>query len=260
MNVNPQKLYCLAIAILACSASTRAQKLPSEQKDGIYALAKVKIDGKATEWGDKFSAHNNATGLFYTMANDDDNLYLLMRTDQYAAVKKVFYGGITLLIKSRDKKGKNTEVKLTYPLVARTEHTEIVLPLYDKEGNVDSIVTIVNDWIGKSAKKIAVSGIADITEPDVSIYNDLGLKAAAMVDVTRAVTFEIQLPLKYIKKLLEPGSSFDYSIAVNGAQLAPNTVILGGSSLNGGGGRPADPVNDMFAPTYLKATYTLVMK
>ncbi|MES2274375.1 MAG: hypothetical protein V4592_00015 [Bacteroidota bacterium] len=262
MNLNAQKIYLLAALLLGIGINVSAQKLPSEQKDGLYAPAKMKIDGKATEWGDKFSAHNNAVGLFYSMANDDDNLYLIMRTDQYSAVKKAFYSGITLLIKSHDKSSKSPDIKMTYPLVAMTDHTEIVLPLYDKQGNMDSIVTAVNGWIGKAAKKIAIAGFTDITEPDVSVYNDLGLKAAAMIDVNRAATFELQLPLKYIRHLLGANLSFDYSITVNGLQMRPNTIIIGGSSIdnNGSHAPSAEPVNDMFTPTYLKASYTLVKK
>lgn len=249
--------YWLAVILPAIVFNASAQKLPSVQKDAVYA-PKVKTDGKANEWDDKFSAHNNATGLFYTLANDEENLYLLMRSDQYSSVKKAFYGGITLSIKGRDKK---SEARITYPLVSMAEHTDIVLPLYDKQAKIDSILPEVNGWIAKAAKKISVAGLTDLTEPDVSVYNDLGIKAAALIDANRAATIEIQLPLKYIRHLIGDGASFDYTITVNGLQLKPNTVIIGGSNMEGSGHAPsAEPVNDMFTPTYLKATYTLAKK
>lgn len=257
MNLKLVIRYWPAILLPAMVTCASAQKLPSVQKDAVYA-PKVKTDGKATEWGDKFSAHNNATGLFYTLANDEENLYLLMRTDQYSSVKKAFYNGITLSIKGADKR---SEAKITYPLVAMTDHTEIVLPLYDKQARTDSILPVVNEWIGKAAKKIAVAGLKDITEPDISVYNDLGIKAAALIDANRAATFEIQIPLKHIRHLINADGSFDYSIMVNGIQLKPNTILIGGSNIENGNHAPsAEPVNDMFTPTYLKSTYTLAKK
>ncbi|QKJ31679.1 hypothetical protein HQ865_18550 [Mucilaginibacter mali] len=257
MNLKLTLRYWPAILLPAFATAVSAQKLPSVQKEAVYAPV-IKTDGKANEWNNKFSAHNNATGLFYTLANDDENLYLLMRTDQYSSIKKAFYGGITLSIKSADKK---QEAKITYPLVAMTEHTEIVLPLRDKEARTDSLLPIVNEWIGKAAKKIAIAGLAGITDPDISVYNDLGIKAAALIDANRDATFEIQIPLKYIRHLMAGGSSFDYVITVNGAQLKPNTILIGGSNIDGNSHAPsAEPVNDIFTPTYLKGSYTLAKK
>lgn len=246
------------------------QKLPSEQKESVYAPANVKIDGKPAEWAGKFQAKNSATMLTYVMANDEQNLYLTIQADQTPALAKIFYDGISLMIKShRDKKMK--PVTMTYPLVSRTERTEIVLPLRDKKNNTDSVVTLVNDWLGRSAKTILVDGIPDITDPDVSVYNEVGLKAAVMVDNTRTMTFEYLLPLKYIKHLLDENGAFDYSIVVNGAKMQPGTIVVGnsvasgGASFTGGGGAPmvvsVSPVgSDIFSPTDLKATYTLAKK
>lgn len=44
------------------------QKLPSEQKESIYAPTNVKIDGKPAEWTGKFQAKNSATMLTYVIS------------------------------------------------------------------------------------------------------------------------------------------------------------------------------------------------
>ena len=121
-------------------------------------------------------------------------------------------------------------------------------------------MTLVNGNIEKAAKKIAISGIPDLAGPDISVFNDAGIKAAARAGTNRAITVEIQLPLKYIRHLLDSSSSFDYSIVVNGDTVPANTIIVSGSSLNGS--RSAGAVNDasvnaIFSPTDLKASYTL---
>ncbi|MBE9667930.1 hypothetical protein [Mucilaginibacter boryungensis] len=263
MKFNLSKPYLITLLTAITAINTSAQKLPSEQKESFYAPPGLKIDGKTTEWGNKFQAHNNATMLFYTMANDNDNLYLVMQTDQQAATDKIFHGGITLEVICRDKGKKLKPVKITFPLVSLTERSEIV-PLRDKKNNADSVAAVVNARLQTFAKHIAIEGLDGLTDPDVSVYNDLGLKAAARVDGSRAVSFEFQVPLKYIRSLMGDESSFDYRIIVNGAKLEPGTIVINGSSLSGGAARvslsgSAD-ANPIFSPTYLKASYILAKK
>jgi hypothetical protein len=260
MNIQSLKKVVTIVLVSGFSLSGLAQKLPSEQKEPMPAPLGLKIDGKAADWGDAFKAHNNAIGLFYTIANDAENLYLVMQTDQQSATDKIFYGGISLVIKSKTDK-KAEPLKLTYPLVSLTERSGIIIPLRDKKNNIDSVMTLVNGNIEKFAKKITISGFPDLTGPDISVFNDVGIKAAARAGTNRAITFEIQLPLKYIRHLLDNNSSFDYSIVVNGDTVPANTTIVVGASLNGssGGGAVNDAsVNAIFSPTDLKASYKLV--
>ena len=260
MKFNLGNLYLL-ILLTATVINTSAQKLPSEQKEGFYVPAGLKIDGKTTEWDNKFQAHNTATMLYYTVANDKDNLYLVMQTDQQAATDKIFHGGITLEIRCRDKSKKLNAAKITFPQVSLTQRSEIVLPLRDKKNNADSAAVIVNARLQSYSKQIAIEGLNGLTEPDVSVYNDLDLKAAVRADATRAVSFELQVPLKYIRQLIGADSTFDYSIIVNGAKLEPGMRVVNGSSLSGGISISASPEsNPIFSPTYLKASYALVKK
>jgi len=273
MNYNFLKGLLSPVLILTLNQMVAAQKLPSEQKVSIYAPADVKTDGKPTEWVGKFQAKNSATMLTYVMANDEENLYLTIQANETPSIGKIFYGGISLAIKSRADK-KLMPLKITYPLVSLTQRSEIVMPLRNKDNNADSAAMVVNAALGKSAKIIALSGFTDIADPDVSVYNDLGIKAIAQADNTRTITFEYRLPLKYFKHLVDEAGAFDYSIIVNGDKLEPGTIVVGGSRLGGGGapvgGGSAGPGvgfisiapagNDIFTPTDLKATYTLAKK
>ena len=83
-------LFCIAI-------SADAQKLPTEQQVSLRAPAGLKIDGKATEWDNKFQAYNHHTDFYYTIANDDNNLYLIVQANEPAIIKRILKGGIALL-------------------------------------------------------------------------------------------------------------------------------------------------------------------
>jgi len=67
--------FLLAMLVLG----SNAQKLPAVQKESVWAPITVKIDGKAAEWGNKFQAYNSSTEIYYTISNDDNNLYLAIK-------------------------------------------------------------------------------------------------------------------------------------------------------------------------------------
>jgi len=54
----------LSALLLIASLTVNAQNLPNVQKVSVRAPANIKIDGKASEWDDKFQAFNHATDIF----------------------------------------------------------------------------------------------------------------------------------------------------------------------------------------------------
>src|SRR5688572_11269819 len=87
----------------ALSHSTSAQKLPAVQQVSIRAPANVKIDGKATEWG-QMKAYNKPTELNYTVANDDKKLYLVVQTDVSNVYNRISNGGLKFVIQKNSSK------------------------------------------------------------------------------------------------------------------------------------------------------------
>src|SRR5476651_2358683 len=96
-----------------------AQKLPAKQEISLRVPAGIKIDGKATEWDNKFQAYNNATELFYTLSNDDDNLYLIVQITKPRVIEKVLNVGITLTINGAGKKDDKApeNISIQFPLI-----------------------------------------------------------------------------------------------------------------------------------------------
>src|SRR5476649_669100 len=94
-----------------------AHHLPEKQTVSLRAPSAVKIDGKADEWPEPLQAYNHATDIYYTIANDDNYLYLCIEATQQAVINKIINGGITFSIhKYGDKKDKNNVVSVTYPV------------------------------------------------------------------------------------------------------------------------------------------------
>src|SRR5476651_788990 len=213
----------LALLILLFAAFTAAaQKLPKVQEAGLRAPANIKIDGKATEWSDKFQAFNPATSLFYTMANDDDNLYLAIKISELDAVNKFFIKGITLGFQKEAKKDDKNKVAIIFPLMNENQVT--LVGMYNNSMHftrdttargIDSVMRRNNAALGIGCKWLKVSGIEGLDT--VSVYNDLGLKAAGLFNKDRMYTLEMAVPLKYLQAAINTQGKFSYQIIMNGS-------------------------------------------
>ncbi len=259
----------LAGLLLPCTFTAFAQKLPNKQEAAVFAPDKVKIDGKTTEWGDKFQAYNKATELFYTIANDNENLYLTVQATEPLIARKIIAGGLTLTISSADKAKKNQNVTITYPVFDRKNPPNI-----DLKKNTDDLFQLdydiyifeINEQFAKKSKEIKLSGISDIKDTLISVYNDHKIKAMGAFNDKKHYTYELALPLKYIRLLINNLSEFNYNITLNGSTYMEGARI---EYLEGGGiritspGTSAPSMADMKAassPTDFSGQYTLAKK
>src|SRR4051812_14249152 len=94
----------ISVLFSAICLNAAAQKLPNVQQASFRAPANIKIDGKTTEWGNKLQAYNPGTEIYYTLANDDKRLYLVVQADNYTTVNNIVNGGIGLAIQKAGSK------------------------------------------------------------------------------------------------------------------------------------------------------------
>lgn len=211
----------MGLCLFSIVASAQ-KKLPEVQKGGLRAPDKVKIDGRLNEWGDRLQAYNKANQIFYTIANDDDYLYLTVRAADKDAVQKINMGGITLTVSKAKKKMENAPA--------------ITFPVYDKMGSqlftvenrpaitknaerdrmqLDSFVTAKNKQLTEYFKWIGLANVKGIADNTLSIYNEEGIKVGFMLDATVGLNCEMAIPLKYLGIGDKPGK-FYYNIKLEG--------------------------------------------
>ncbi len=202
-----------------------AQKLPEVQKGGMRAPATVKIDGKLDEWG-SLSAYNKRIVVYYSIANDDENLYLIIRSDNWLITSKILQGGLTFTVSTSGKKDKDV-VAVTFPVVGDKELQAIIRELpkpsnsdkpmsgaQQKEAEVrfETAMAASNRKLITQYKFIALKGIKGIAEKEISIYNDLGIKTGAFIETGGAYTSELALPLKYLNLTANNSTLINYNI------------------------------------------------
>jgi hypothetical protein len=226
MNITRHLNLIITSFIVICLLikTANAQTLPNIQTSGLRAPANIKIDGKITEWDGKLQAHNHATDVYYTIANDDDNLYLALQSSDQDALTKITNKGIVFNISTSGKKSDKNLIAITYPFFDRSNKPYINFKNAPKiepgsavsVAKADSFMIESNKRLETAAKNIKVSGVAGIDSIQ-SIYNDEGIKAKARFNNTMLYTYELAIPLKYLNRVVK---KFAYQIQLPGTNTS----------------------------------------
>ena len=241
-TINKVSLVLLATASVL---SVQAQKLPNIQEGSVWAPANVKVDARLTDWGDQLQAYNKTVGLNYTLANDDKNLYLVIKATDQATTNKITAGGITLAINTDGKKSEENAYIISFPLVdansLRNQMSSFRPPAGVTGGAGTQLDTAAIDKMRKDAvktfKEIKLVGFKDIADSVVSIYNTYGIKAGVDYDSKGAMICELAIPLKYFNTSASK-PEFAYNLKLNGLDISAmiNSMMAGGGMPGGGAG------------------------
>ena len=210
----------LIVFISGIGLRAGAQKLPNVQQKSLRAPANVKVDGKATEWSGTFQAYNHATDIYYTICNDDQNLFAVMKVTDPEVIYQLINSGITLSIQI----GTGAKVAITYP--QSESRNKFYINVKDKPvikagdpatvAAADSFSIAANKKLQviPAFKQIGVTGVANV-DSSISIYNENKIKAAAAFDNTMTYIYELSIDLKNLG--LQPGDikTLAYKVQVN---------------------------------------------
>jgi len=264
---------------IAITVNAGAQKLPGIQQNSLRAPDNVKIDGKATEWNNQFQAYNKVTDIYYTIANDDDKLYLALQATDADIIRKIVIGGVTFTINTAGEKKDKNGVAITFPAYDKKYHPVFLIlnnrPSLTKDTaknrmQADSFMNAYNTQISNTLKIIGVAGIKQIADDAISIYNEEGIKAASRFDNKMHYTYELAIPLKYLEFATDKPLKFTYDIKLNGVIGNGGRIIdtgrddiisfvgADGVSYNLGSATPQNM--NLAAPTDFWGEYTLAKK
>lgn len=208
-----------------------AKKLPNIQPAELRAPDNIRIDGNAAEWDDTFRAYNRATDVFYTIANDGDNLYFIIRAVDPGIIKRITTLGITLMVNTSGKKNDKDAIAVTYPVYNKNERPVLSMPgSATSQVKVDSLTNINNKRLADKAKYIKVTGIPGFDT--ISIYNEAGIKTAALFNNKMQYTCEFAIPLKHLGLSLTQPIKFAYNLVIPGMKLedVPGVVVSIGAN------------------------------
>lgn len=210
-----------------------AQKLPEIQTKSVFLKDNIKIDGQLLDWQNQFQAYNHATDLFYTMANDDKQLYLIVQANQPRIIEKILDVGITLEINAISKNYPTEKPEtITFPNLTvpdaqkiitaakiKSTHTATVKSILpetvdDLKGQTvaDTTLKTINLLMASLAKEIKVKNIPSIADTVISSYNEQQIVAVASFNTGGVYIYALRLPLKMLNISTANGSKLKYSI------------------------------------------------
>jgi hypothetical protein len=269
--------HILTIMLISVNLTLMAQRVQNVQIGNVWAPTTIKIDGKLTEWGESLKAYNKNVQLWYTVANDDRNIYLAIKSTDLDNNNKILAGGISFTLNTEGKKKTKNAFTITFPIIkraggGRAGHGGRRGGFGGDDTPDTTTIVAQQNQILATGKEISAIGFADITDTLISIYNEYGIKAVANIDNKGVLVYELAVPLRLLKIAADNQKELAYNIKINGLPLSGGGGFGGSSSFGGGGrnggggggggfggGKSAD-VSDMMSPTDFWGKYTLATK
>jgi len=291
MNSQLLKKNALAILLGSTGFIAIAQKFPAVQQVSLRAPATIKIDGIPTEWGESLQAYNKNVELYYTIANDDENLYLTVQATNPRIIQKLLMAGLVLSVNSTGKKDDANSSSITFPLLSAVNSRHVLIDagmepdvFADNSASprpADSLIALANKTLLANAKEFKIKGIKTIADtiPGVmgdkrpyfrlftgfyqpgqyiAVDNKDGIKATARFNDKKVLTYELAVPLKYFGLTKDSRQKFFYNIKLNGLMgdngMPTIGVMITEKRVNG---VTVDPNQDLDNSTDFWGEYTL---
>lgn len=199
----------------------------------------VTIDGKNKEWGDKLAYHDTENNLYYTISNDKENLYLVIKTNDPKQQNSIILTGVTFSIDTKGRKKKSYSVTFPQKLTPLTN-----IPLNTSEQK-QAFASKTN-----GTRKITVSGFKkDVDETEFYPGNGYRIETALNFDENGYLIYEEAIPL-YLFHAEGADSEWSYSIKLNEvtSRLPARSQITLGNFV-GASAVAATPAGDTPPPT-----------
>jgi hypothetical protein len=226
--------------LLLISAAIALTDMASAQQKSTSALlpppANIAIDGSLNEWGDSLRYHNQERNLDYTLANDHENLYAVIRIADRLEQARVLNAGITLSVDTRGKK-KET-FAMTFPLrYPGTPAPELA----NRKDDGGDITKEERDELRReritSLRSIKMTGFKDIENEMITTSNTYGIKAAIDYDDKGNLVYEVAIPIKFFHADDIAKNEWAFNYKINGLQRQEHGSEGGDMQTGGRGGR-----------------------
>ncbi len=276
-----KNLFFLLCALVVHSAS--AQRLPDLQNKEVKSPATVRIDGNDNEWNSEYAAYNKKLDVYYTLSNDDKNLYLVLKSKfDGKDINKIIAAGFRLALNVNNKKDAENSFNVSYPIRpsapsqggqpagAMGVQTLTVVggsvsasAVSFSMRNLDSAMLANRiSQLGK-AKEIKVFGFPAIQDSLISIYNEHNIKVAAKFNDDKEYIYELAIPLNLMGLNATQAKEISYQLRTNPiVRISPvqesSVSISGGGTFQVVGGGGMGGFNENLIPNEVWGKYTLI--
>ncbi len=185
-----------------------------------WAKQPVLADGSLKDWPDSLTSYNEETRLHYSLANDETNIYLALKSTSKEDLSKILAGGISFSANIEDKK--KDPATVIFPVLDRT-------PGKNRNVKEQPEMEEMQRRVLSRIKDIKVTGFKEIIDGGISLQNSYGIRAAAAFDKDNNLVQEIIIPLSLLNLSSSGNDLVTYNIKINGVQspagLAPQRQV-----------------------------------
>lgn len=204
---------------------------------------KIITDGDNSEWNRPLNLYDAATGLLFTITNDNKALYLCFTANDERKINKLMKAGWSIELSSKEKK-KKFNATIVFPAITMTAPVPV---------QKDVITNIARPDLKNTTAlyKMDLTGVNTrgftIGDKDIPLLNNDGINIAVGSDSTQSIIFELAIPFKELlaedKLLLN--EEMTLAITVNGLErpahegnhannATPGSFGNGGGRMGGG--------------------------
>ncbi len=202
------KSAVILIAVIALFHLTPAySQKKAELINTKWADKPIVADGLLDDWQDSLTFYNEPTRLRYSLANDDQNIYLALKSSSREDLSRILAGGISFSANIESKKKDPPTV--IFPVLDRT-------PGKPRNLKEQPEMEEMQSQILARIKDIKVKGFREIIDGGISLQNTYGVRAAAGFDKDNNLIQEIVIPLALLNLSTSTSGEVTYNIKING--------------------------------------------
>jgi len=203
-------LLISAVSLQLLSGITYAQETAITLKSPTNT---VSIDGDNKEWGDNLAYYNADQNIHYTISNDKDNLYLVIKTNDERQITSILLSGVTFSIDTKDRKKRTYSV--TFPVQDRAITNHTTLKTIEEKRAAAKYTKL---------RKIEAKGFKDVVDDAFYAGNPYKIQPALNFDANGFLVYEEAIPLSLFHAEELMNNEWVYNVRLNAvtATLLPN--------------------------------------
>ena len=183
--------FLLCFSLLSFRPAAAQTIKGDEQIRSHWSAGSIKADGHLHDWKDSLSYHNEDTRFSFDISNDDETLFIAVKSEDNQNLNRIFSRGISFSFNTEGKK--KAGATIVFPILERGAQT-------GRSGKTPSAAESkeLRKKMLADIRRINVYGFPEIRDGAISIQNTYGIAAAATFNEQEDLIIELEVPLRLL--------------------------------------------------------------